>query len=173
MLDLLFSHLENESNSREDFDDFLSYIQTTYDVDLTTEPDDLPFPVIDEILTYLDYDPGDEDGTSDDPDEYFDIPFDQLGNLIIPRVQMVDFQNNFNAFTYNVKLLHHLDDMNCITNDRTDDAYYTFQRVFKPTIYPLLKLYRRAVERFQLILHISIDHYMTHDLFDFEYSDHD
>ena len=154
IIQLLFSHLEAEGVNRDDFNDFISYIEYTYDIDLTQPLDDLPFPVIDEILTYIDYDP-------DDDDDFFDCS--DVSDIIIPRAQVTEFQNSFNSFTFNVKMLQHLDSMNCITNDRTDDSYYTFQTVFKPSLYPLLKLYHHDINKFQLILSNTMNYYISHD----------
>ena len=154
VIQLLFSHLEAESTDRDDFNDFISYIESTYDIDLAQPLDDLPFPVIDEILTYIDYDP-------DDDDDLFDCS--DCSDIIIPRAQVTEFQNSFNSFTFNVKMLQHLDSMNCITNDRTDDAYYTFQTIFKPSLYPLLKLYHHDINKFQLILSNTMNYYISQD----------
>ena len=169
-LHLLMTHLESVANAREDIDEFLDHIKSRYDIDLTEPFDDLPFPVIDEILAYIDYDP---DKSEEEEEDFFDFNMFQLPHVIIPREHITEFQNHFNSFVFNIKTLQHLDEMNGITNDRTDDAYYAFQNLFKPALYPLLKLYKHVIHRFGHVLSASMDYYITQDSFDFEYSDHD
>lgn len=172
-LELLMTHLHNVSTVIDNYDEFIEHIRNTYGVDLTTPFYDLPFPVIDEILTFLDYDPDESTQTMDEAFNTFQKP-----NIIIKRELMTDFQNQFNRFTFNLKMLKHLDSMNGITNERTDDEYNGFQCVFKPSQQSLIELYTTAQREYERILNTSLKHYHIIDVlaqinWDAEYSDHD
>ena len=163
----IMTHLESIASKTEQLDSFLEYIEEKYGIDLTQPFDDLPFDVIDEILTFLNYDPDEKD------DEPLDFNMFQCERIIISRELITSFQNHLNSFVFNVKTLQHLDNMNGITDSRTDDSYYAFQTLFKPSITTLVQLYKHSIKHYKRVLSESMDYYITQDSFDFEYSDHD
>lgn len=154
-MQLLLQQLQQTAEIRSDLDDFLQYISSVYHIDLTEPISDLPFEVIDEILTYIDYDP-DVHGDLDMSSMFDTESSDSSDTLIIPINQIVEFQNALNQFRFNVKTLKHLELLNAVTNDRCDLAYQRFQQIFKPTIFSLIKLYKTNLHDYTDLLRSSI-----------------
>lgn len=184
---LLMKQLHDVAEMRDDINQFILYLSEKYGIDLNEPVHDLPFEVIDEILTYIDYDP-DIDGdidlnslvTSSCSNENNENE-DEDDQLIIPTEHIRDFQNILNRFNFGIKTLKHLNKLNAITNERVDEDYYKFQNIFKPMITSLIKLYKINYHDYSVILQESIEYHekkrqeqiMKSIDWDFEYSDHD
>ena len=156
-IQLMMEQLQHEANTREDIEEFVKYIKQFYNIDLNEPHSDLPFEVIDEILTYLDYDPDKQE--IDFETMLTHEGTDTADQIIIPIYQIKDFQNALNKFRLNIKTLKHLDSMNCITNDRCDRSYYKFQNILRPMIASLIKLYKINLNDFIVILRDSMNYH--------------
>ena len=168
-LQLLLFHLQLMSEIRPDLDDFLTYIKDVYNVDLTQYNEDLPFEVIDEILSYVDYDPDETDSPLD-----FNMFNDE--RIILNREDCFTFQRLINTLRLKVKELSHLHKMNVMTNDRNDEYYLQFQQMVKPVVSMLLQIYKSNILRYERILQRSIQYHIITDEennSDMYYSDHD
>jgi len=152
-LQMLMKQLHDIAEIRDDIDQFIMYLSERYNINLNEPLNDLPFEVIDEILTYIDYDP-DRDGeielnTSESSDD----------EIIIPVDKICEFQNTLNRFRFNIKTMKHLDKLNGITDERIDDEYYKFQSIFKPMIASLIILYKTNYRDYLTILRDSINYH--------------
>ena len=167
--------LRNIADTRDDIDDFILYLSERYNIDLNEPIDDLPFEVIDEIMTYIDYDPDNDIDIFDQFDSSIDSDVDD--QIIIPPERLDEFRSLLSQFTDHVNALSRLYKINGITDSRYDEAYNRFQYLFKPTVEPLIRLYKHTIRDYDEILTDSVkthqDQLTSTIDFDFEYDDYD
>lgn len=166
--------LRNIADTRDDIEEFIQYLSERYNIDLNEPVDDLPFEVIDEIMTYIDYDP------DTDPEFNIDIfhsDSDPEDQIIIPAERLNEFQSLLSQFIEHVQRLKRLYDINGITDSRYDTMYQKFQQLFKPTVEPLIRLYHHTIKDYQSVVSDSLNYHQQHAIddidFDFEYDDYD
>lgn len=166
--------LRNIADTRDDIEEFIQYLSERYNIDLNEPVDDLPFEVIDEIMTYIDYDP---DTDSEFNIDIFHSDSDPEDQIIIPAERLNEFQSLLSQFIEHVQRLKRLYDINGITDSRYDTMYQKFQQLFKPTVEPLIRLYHHTIKDYQSVVSDSLNYHQQHAIddidFDFEYDDYD
>lgn len=160
--------LEQVADTRDDIHEFIEYLCEKYDINPEEQLDDLPFPVIDEIMAYIDYDPD----TSPELDltAYFTTNDDQI---IIPPEHTQTFSNLLEDFKERANRLEQLQRINGINDSRYDSTYHKFQQIFKPTLEPLIRLYKHYIRDYQSILNDSLRESLNSIDWDNEYDDYD
>ena len=166
--------LRNIADTRDDIEEFIQYLSERYNIDLNEPVDDLPFEVIDEIMTYIDYDP---DTDSEFNIDIFHSDSDPEDQIIIPAERLNEFQSLLSQFIEHVQRLKRLYDINGITDSRYDTMYQKFQQLYKPTVEPLIRLYHHTIKDYQSVVSDSLNYHQQHAIddidFDFEYDDYD
>lgn len=167
--------LKSVADTRDDINEFILYLCERYNIDPNEQLNDLPFEVIDEIMTYIDYDP--------DNDGEFNFGFGTSNSnsssdqLIIPANRIDEFRSLLSQFAEHVNRLSRLYRINGITDSRYDSLYHKFQQLFKPTVEPLIRLYKHAIRDYDEILSDSVRYHQSNLAsnidFDFEYDDYD
>lgn len=149
--------LKEVANLRDDIEAFIQYLSDKYNIDPNEELDDLPWEVIDEIMAYINYDPDKDDNIN------FDILSSSSSSddtIIIPEEQIDSFRDLIHSLDDSVKRLSILYRINGITDKRIDDGYHRFQSIFKPTVEPLIRLYKHNIRDYKNILDDSINYYI-------------